>query len=208
MAIIAMRLASLDQATEEVESDTEIVYALGEESRPRSLFDCEVAEVERMIRGRRMSAGLVHDEWTEWLSDLEANGMKVEDLDEAFRHVEALDQYHEGGAIVRMSALERTFACGRVDHEFTADDLPEQESFLAGDLYRAYTAGVEIKEIWTKMTSRLDLFLPVTGKASEGGRFFSQANSNFNALPAPRSKVSSKTAMESAGSSPLVASSN
>ena len=57
-----------------------------------------------MIRGRRKSAGFVHDEWTEWLNDLEANGATIDELDDAFAHVEALDQYDEGGAIVRMSA--------------------------------------------------------------------------------------------------------
>src|SRR5262249_5948137 len=93
-------------------------------------FDLEVAEAERLIRGRRKCAGLVHDEWTEWLNDLEANGATIDELDDAFAHVEALDQYDEGGAIVHMSAHERTFACGRVDHEFTADDLPETCSAL------------------------------------------------------------------------------
>jgi hypothetical protein len=102
-----------------------------------------------MIRGRRKSAGFVHDEWTEWLNDLEASGAALDELDDAFAHVEALDQYDEGGAIVRMSAHERTFACGRMDHEVTADDLPEQARFLAGDLLRAYASGVEIEEIWS-----------------------------------------------------------
>src|SRR5262245_24194562 len=146
MALIAMNLASLNPVTEEAESDSEMVYAFRGESKPRSFFDREVAAVERMIRGRRKSASLVHDEWTEWLNDLETNGATVEELDEAFRHVEALDQYDEGGAIVRMSAHERTFACGRADHEFTADDPPEQARFLVGDLFRAYMSGVEIGE--------------------------------------------------------------
>src|SRR5262245_61490508 len=115
MALIAMSLASLNPVMEEVESDSELVYALRGESRPRSLFDREVAAVERMIRGRRKNAGLVHDEWTEFLNDLEASSATVEELDDAFRHFEALDQYDEGGAIIRMSAHERTVACGRVD---------------------------------------------------------------------------------------------
>src|SRR5262247_782997 len=164
MALIAMSLASLNPVTEEVESDSEVVYALSAESKPRSLFDREVAAVERMIRGRRKSAGFVHDEWTEWLNNLEANGATVEELDDAFRHVEALDQYDEGGAIVRMSAHERTFACGRVDHEFTADDLPEQARFLAGDLLRAYASGVEIAEILDEVNAKLDVLFPVKGK--------------------------------------------
>jgi len=98
MALIAMSLASLNPVTEEVETDSEIVYALREVSKPRSFFDREVAAVERMIRGRRKIAGFVHDEWTEWLNDLEANGATVDELDEAFAHVEALDQYDEGGS--------------------------------------------------------------------------------------------------------------
>jgi hypothetical protein len=104
MALIAMHLASLNPVTEEAESDIEIVCALREGSKPRSIFDREVAEIERKVRGRRKCAGLVHDDWAEWLNDLEANGATVEELDDAFRHVEALDQYDEGGAIVRMSA--------------------------------------------------------------------------------------------------------
>src|SRR5499426_1374609 len=182
MALIAMHLASLNPVAEEVESDSEVVYALSAESKPRSLFDREVAAVERMIRGRRKSAGFVHDEWTEWLNNLEANGATVEELDDAFRHVEALDQYDEGGAIVRMSAHERTFACGRVDHEFTADDLPEQARFLAGDLLRAYASGVEIEEIWDEVSAHLDVLFPLTGRTADGGRFFSRANLELQRL--------------------------
>jgi len=63
MALIAMNLASLNPVTEEVGSGSEIVYAPREEPRLRSLFDREVAGVEQMIRGRRMSAGFAHNEW-------------------------------------------------------------------------------------------------------------------------------------------------
>jgi hypothetical protein len=182
MALIAMSLASLNPVTEEVESDSEIVYALREDSKPRSLFDLEVAAVNRMIRGSRKSSGFVHDEWAEWLNDLEANGATVDELDDAFAHVEALDQYDEGGAIVRMSAHERTFACGRADHEFTADDLPEQARFLASDLLRAYTSGIEIEEIWDEVSAHLDALFPVTGRTAEGSRFFSQANLELQRL--------------------------
>jgi hypothetical protein len=182
MALIAMHLASLNPVTEEAQSDSDIGYALREESKPRSLFDLEVAAVNRMIRGRRKSAGFVHDEWTEWLNDLEANGATIDELDDAFAHVEALDQYDEGGAIVRMSAHERTFACGRVDHEFTADDLPQQARFLAGDLLRAYASGIEIEEIWEGINGHLDVLFPVTGRTAEGGRFFSRANLELQRL--------------------------
>jgi hypothetical protein len=182
MALIAMHLAGLNPVTEEVESDSEIGYALRGGSRPRSIFDLEVAEVNRMIRGRRKSAGFVHDEWTEWLNDLETSGAALDELDDAFAHVEALDQYDEGGAIVRMSAHERTFACGRVDHEVTADDLPEQARFLAGDLLRGYASGVEIEEIWDAVNTQLDVLFPVTGRTAEGGRFFSRVNLELQRL--------------------------
>jgi len=182
MALIAMHLASLNPVTEEVESDSETGYALREESKPQSLFDLEVAAVNRMIRSRRKSAGFVHDEWTEWLNDLEANGATLDELDDAFAHVEALDQYDEGGAIVRMSEHERTFACGRMDHEFTADDLPEQARFLAGDLLRAYASGIEIEEIWDGINGHLDVLFPVIGRTAEGRRFFSRANLELQRL--------------------------
>ncbi len=182
MALIAMHLASLNPVAEEVESDSEIGYALRGESRPLSIFDLEVAEVNRMIRGRRKSGGFVHDEWTEWLNDLEASGAALDELDDAFAHVEAMDQYDEGGAIVRMSAHERTFACGRVDHEVTADDLPEQARFLASDLLRDYVSGVEIAEIWDALNTQLDVLFPVTGRTAEGGRFFSQVNLEIQRL--------------------------
>jgi hypothetical protein len=74
MALMAMNLSGINPVTEEVEGDSEIVYAFHGESKPRSLFDREVAAVERMTRGRWKSACLVHDELTEWLNDLEANG--------------------------------------------------------------------------------------------------------------------------------------
>ena len=176
MALLAMQLASLNPVTEEAESDSEVTYTLYAESKSRSLFDREVAEVERLIRGRRKSACFARDEWTEWLSDLEANGASLEELDEAFAQVEALDQYDEGGAIIRMSARERTVACGRVDHEFTADDLPERARYLAGYLRRAYSDGVEIDVIWDDINAQLDILLPVTGRTADGGRFFSRAN--------------------------------
>jgi hypothetical protein len=63
MALIAMHFASLNLGAEEVENDSEIVYALREGSKPRSLFDHEVAAINRMIRGRRKGVGFAHDEW-------------------------------------------------------------------------------------------------------------------------------------------------
>jgi len=75
-----------------------------------------------------------------------------------------------------MSAHERTVACGRVDREFTADDLPERACHLAGYLRRAYSEAVEIDAIWDDINAQLDILLPVTGRMADGGRFFSRAN--------------------------------
>ena len=81
-----------------------------------------------------------------------------------------------------MSDHERTFACGRMDYEFMADDLPEQARFLTGDLLRAYASGVEIEEIWNGINGHLDILFPVTGRTAVGGRFFSRANLEFQRL--------------------------
>lgn len=81
-----------------------------------------------------------------------------------------------------MSAHERTFACGHVDHEFTADDLPEHARFLASDLFRSYTSGVEIEEVWNDVSSKLEALFPVIGRTAEGARFFSWANLKLQRL--------------------------
>jgi hypothetical protein len=72
MALIAIQLTSLNPVMEAVEDGSEIVAVLSGESKPRSLFDREVAAVERMIGGRRKIACFAHDEWTQWWNDLEA----------------------------------------------------------------------------------------------------------------------------------------
>ena len=62
MALIVMHLASINPVMEEVESDSEIVYALRGESKPRSFFDREVARVvaDSLVagRGRREVIGI------------------------------------------------------------------------------------------------------------------------------------------------------
>jgi hypothetical protein len=141
MGLIAMHCASLNLVEEVVGVEDEAAWELRDKSNPRSLFDREVAEVERMIRGRRKSKCFVHDEWTEWLNDLEADGASLKELDDAFAHVEALDQYDENGAVITMSSHERTSICGRVDPEITADDLPMEARHLIEEMRRAYASG-------------------------------------------------------------------
>jgi hypothetical protein len=110
------------------------------------------------------------------LNDLEENGASVEELDDAFAHAEAMDQYDEGGAVITMSSHERTVACGRVDPEFTAEDLPERVQHLASRLRRDYASGVGIEEVWGEINAEIEIIFPVSGKMENGARFYSHAN--------------------------------
>jgi hypothetical protein len=179
MGLVAMHLASLNPTDEVVGVEDEVAWELCGKSKPRSLFDREVAEVERMIRGRRKSKFFAHDEWTEWWDNWEANGASFKEFEDAFAHLEALDQYGENGAIIVMSAHERTRACGRVDPEITADDLSVEARHLLGEMRRAYGSGVEIQEIWEEIDAQLDCIFPVYGRTPQGGRFISRANAEW-----------------------------
>jgi len=132
MALIAMHLASFNLVTEEVEGDSGIVCALRGEMRSRSLFYLEVGAINRMIRGRRKGAGFVQDERTEWLNDLGANGATVDELDDAFAHVEALDQYDEGGVILHMSAHERAIfqVKNNAAERAASDRIPQWRAYI------------------------------------------------------------------------------
>src|SRR6266511_2218940 len=192
MGLLAMELASLNPVTEIIETETpcpaiqsDPAVASLDEPDPENIrlfLKQEMEAINLMIRSRRKCAGFAHDEWTEWLNDLEASGASLKELDDAFTYEGSLDQYDEGGAIIHMSAHERTIACGRIDHEFTADDLPEQARHFAGYLRRAYSDGVEIDEIWGDINAHLDVLFPITGKTAEGGRFFSRANLELQRL--------------------------
>jgi len=208
MALLGMQLSSLNPITEEEESDCQIFFGAAKsaedlsygESKPRSLFDQEVAEIERRIRGRRKCARPVYDDWAEWLNGLEADGASVEDLSDAFAYVEALDQYDEGGAIIQMSSHDRVYGRGSVIGESTADDLPyelhkpdpcknecevkfkKQTRHLANELFRDYASGVQIEEIWDSINEQLDILFPVKGRTAEGAGFFSRANIELQRL--------------------------
>jgi hypothetical protein len=195
MGLLAMQLAGLTPVVEEGDS---IETSAGSEASGssavnrnecepnsedhRPLFDQEVERIARLVSGRRKSARIPHDDFTEWLGDLEAGGASVEDLDDAFLHLEAMDQYDEGGAVVVMSSHERTFACGRVDPEFTAEDLPERVRHLAGQLRRDYAGGVGAEEMWDDLSAQIEVAFPVTGRTESGGRFYSHANRELQQL--------------------------
>jgi hypothetical protein len=188
MGLLAMHLASLHSTWEVVETEGEEAgdsiaadrRAGWEEEDGREniqkLFELEVEAIARMTRGRRKSACFVHDEMTDWLNDLEASGADIEELDKAFAQAEAIEQYDEGGAVIVMSSHERTVACGQVDPEITSEDLPERARYLAGELRRAYTSGVETSEIWEEIDAQIKTLYPVSGRRAEGARFYSHAN--------------------------------
>jgi hypothetical protein len=84
------------QQDEEVRTAT-LAYALKKLGSPKAAAEF-MRCLNKICKGQtatpyysRRIAGFVCDEWTEWLSDPEADGATVEDLNDALRHVEALD---------------------------------------------------------------------------------------------------------------------
>ena len=197
MALMAMHLEQLNNLTVIVEEDivdlecpadgcdSNTILAERAEKRMesrRSLFDREVEAITRLIRNGRRCSRFNQDDFAGWVNDLEESGASVEELDAAFETLEAMDQYDENGAIIVMSSHERTTACGRVDHEFVEEDLPERAKHLAGDLRRAYANGVAIEAIWDDINAELDVIFPIKGKTENGGRFYSHANRELQTL--------------------------
>lgn len=189
MGLLAMQLAELSSrwealdtegaGWEELNDSSQIGFNDEDEAGDESIdrfFAQEVEAIARMTRGRRKSAGLVYDETTEWLNDLEASGASLEDLDAAFAHADAMEQYDEGGAVILMGSYERTSSCGQLDAEITAEDLPERAQYLARELRRAYMSGVEIAVIWEELDAQIQSLFPVSGRTSNGARFYSYAN--------------------------------
>jgi len=198
MALLAMHLGQIDNpnggvveedivdlecAADRRHSNT-ILAERGEKriERRRSLFDREVEAITRLVRSGHRCSRFNQDDLAGWVNDLEESGATLQELDAAFETLEAMDQYDENGAIILMSSHERTTACGRVDHEFVEEDLPERAKHLAGDLRRAYANGVAIETIWDDINAELDVIFPITGKTGNGGRFYSHANRELQSL--------------------------
>jgi hypothetical protein len=171
MGLLAMELQGLNPIVEVKE--TEMVDVANEQSdsiaasdseddsdfeERQSLFDQEVADVLRIISGRRKAA---------W----------IEEPDDALREENLLEQYDEGGAIVTMSSHERTVACGYVDPEYSADDLPQCAQHLATQLRRDYANGTSISQIRADIDAELETIFPVSIENDEGQTtFISYAN--------------------------------
>jgi hypothetical protein len=198
MGLMAMRLGQLnDQGGVIIEEDiVDLDFAIGgcdstvilsERAEKRmerrwSFFEQEVEALTRIVRNGRRRSAFVHDEFTSRINELEESGASIEELDVAFETLEAMDQYDENGAIIVMSGHERTTACGRLDHEFVEEDLPERAQHLAGDLRRAYANGAAIEAIWEDINAELEVIFPIKGKTENGGRFYSHANRELQSL--------------------------
>lgn len=189
MGWLAMQLASLNTVMEGWEDDfwseAETRATTNDNSPKESIaafITEEIASIARTTRGRRNSACFLHDDYGDWLSELEANGASVEELDEAFVHVESLNQYGEGGAVIVMSSHERTVACGRLDPEYAAEDLPERAQYLIPELRRHYVSGRPLEELWDDLHAQLDVLFPTAGKTETGKAFYSHANRSWQQL--------------------------
>lgn len=136
----------------------------------------------RLTRGRRKVVTFAHDDLADWMNDLEASEVSIEELDAAFERLEAMDQYDEGGAIIVMSSYERTTACGKVDLEYVEEDMPERARYLASELRRAFANGVSIEAIWENINAQLDVIFPISGETATGNRFYSHANREWQKL--------------------------
>lgn len=193
MGLLALQLSQFNAVMEQ-EEETEMIGladapssrtgwepAADDEEDLSLLFSQEVAAISRLIAGRRKASSFIHDEADAQLDELEANGASLDELDAAFGARENLAQYDEGGAILTMSAHERTVACGRLDAEWEAEDLPLNARYLVGELRRAYASGANLEETWDDINVQLDVLFPISGK-TEGGRFYSHANRELQYL--------------------------
>lgn len=187
MGLLAMQLASLNGVTECLEDDDfwpeaepmSVTVAEQPKESIAAFIAQEIASIANMTRGRRKSACFLHDEYGDWLGELEATGTSVEELDDAFAHVESLAQYDEGGAVIVMSSHERTVACGRLDPEYAAEDLPERAQYLVPELRRLYASGRPLEELWEDINAQLEVLFPISGKTEKGKSFFSHANRSW-----------------------------
>ena len=147
-----------------------------------SLFDQELASVVKMVSSARRVSSLQPDDFENFLDQMITDGFEGDDLAARVESFENLMQYDESGAIILMTAHERTIACGQIDPELTAEDLPIQAQYLAGELRRDYANGKAIEELWDDLNAQIEVLFPVAGKGENGGRFYSHANRELQSL--------------------------
>ncbi len=180
MALLAMQLQDFAVMETEEEVLTFSMESQREDDGPRhpevNLFDQELASIKRMVSGGRRASTYQPDEFEGFLDQMIADGFEGDDLAAHVESFENLMQYDESGAVIVMSAHERTIACGQIDSELTAEDLPAKAQYLAAELRREYAAGKPVEEIWDDLNAQLDILFPVSGKTESGERFYSHAN--------------------------------
>jgi hypothetical protein len=198
MALLAMHLEQLNPPEMIVREEEVLLFdgkpgdsssaairserAAHQKEHHRSLFDVEIEAITRLIQGSKKSTRFVHDDYADWVSELEAGGASIEELDAAFETIEAMEQYDEGGAIIVMSSYERTTACGKVDPELTEEDIPASARYLALELRRAFANGISVEAIWEEIQTQLDAIFPISGRTETGARFYSHANREWQKL--------------------------
>jgi len=183
MALLAMQLQDFAVMETEEEVITFSMESQCEDDSPHdreetslSLFEQELASIKKMVSGGRRASACQPDEFESFLDQMIADGFDGDDLASRVESFENLMQYDESGAVIVMSAHERTIACGQIDSELTAEDLPAKAQYLAAELRREYAAGKPVEEVWDDLNAQLDILFPVSGKTESGERFYSHAN--------------------------------
>lgn len=189
MAVLAMQLqdfvtieAEEDVLTFPMESQDEGKGWRRHEETQTSLFEQELASVLRIVSGGRHASACQSDEFENFLDQMITDGFDGEELAARVESFENLMQYDESGAVILMSAHERTIACGHLDSELTGEDLPEKGAYLARELRRDYANGGPVDEIWDDINAQLEILFPIAGKSESGARFFSYANRELQSL--------------------------
>jgi hypothetical protein len=141
-----------------------------------SLFEQELAAITRMVSGGRHASACQPDEFECFLDQMRFEGYEGNDLAARVESFENAMQYDESGAILMMSSHERTLACGHLDWELTAEELPSEAQYLATELRRDYVSGKSIEEMWEEIYAQIEVLFPISGKTATGGRFYSYAH--------------------------------
>jgi hypothetical protein len=189
MALLAMQLQDFVVMETEEEVITFPLESPREDDGPRhrkeielSLFDQELASIKKMVSGGRRASACQPDEFENFLDQMIADGFEGDDLASRVESFENLMQYDESGAVIVMSAHERTIACGQLDSELTAEDLPGNAQYPAAELRRDYVSGKPIEELCDDINAQIEILFPVAGKTESGERFYSHANRETQSL--------------------------
>ncbi len=189
MGLLAMQLQDFvtieneeEVPTFSMDSSSEDKGGRHHEENKMGLFEQELSSVLKMVSGGRRASICQPDEFENFLDQMITDGFDGDELAARVESFENLMQYDESGAVILMSAHERTIACGHLDSELTAEDLPEKGAYLARELRRDYANGKPIDEIWDDINAQLEILFPITGKSESGARFFSHANRELQSL--------------------------